>query len=213
MASNGKSWLCGSTRAVLLAGIAVLFSACASSREVYIPQEYRSPAPQQGQGYGGSQQQSRTAAPQPQTAPQGPVLNRSSDFKKQDISPAAEPAAPPPAAKKPAPERPQHLASMQLVDQAKASLSKGKPDAAIPVLERAIQADVYNGEAFLALARAWKQKGSRQKAFEFAKKAEILFQEEPAGLQETLLFQADLYREMGDNAKAGEYRQRASSLK
>jgi hypothetical protein len=217
--------------ALLAAAVAVvLLSACGPPPPVYIPQEYRTPAPPQGRGPGYGRQPG-AAAPQPQTAPQGPVVSQAPEFKKQDISPAEEPPtpapppapktpaaepptpAPPPAPKTPAAEPPQHLASVQLVDQAKASLASGKPDAAIPVLERAIQADVFNGEAFLTLARAWKLKGSKRKALEFANKAELLFQEQPEKLRETLLFQAELYKEMGDEPKAAQYRQKASEVK
>lgn len=101
---------------------------------------------------------------------------------------------------------------MHLVDQGKAALAHGKPDAAISVLEQAIQVDVYNGEAFLLLARAWKMKASRNKAMEFARKAEVLFHEDKGKLKEVYLFQADLYKDMGDASKAEQCRQKASKL-
>jgi tetratricopeptide (TPR) repeat protein len=101
---------------------------------------------------------------------------------------------------------------MHLVDQAKTALAQGKPDAAISLLEQAIQVDVYNGEAFFLLARAWRMKGSPQKALEFAKKAEVLLHEEKEKLKEVYLLQADLCKEMGDATKAEQYRQKASKL-
>ena len=102
---------------------------------------------------------------------------------------------------------------MHLVDQAKASLAQGKADPAIPLLEKAIQVDVHNGEAFFNLAKAWRMKGSRQKALQFSQKAEVLFQDDPGKLKQVYLFEADLYKEMGDAAKTDSYRQKAAKLK
>jgi tetratricopeptide (TPR) repeat protein len=80
------------------------------------------------------------------------------------------------------------------------------------MLEKAIQIEVQNPEAYMLLARAWKQKGARQKALEFAKKAEILYQDEPARLKEVYMLKADLYKELGDHAKSDQYRRKASAL-
>ncbi len=99
---------------------------------------------------------------------------------------------------------------MQHVNQARGQLERGKPDAAIRTLEQAIRIDAGNGEAFILLARAWKQKGERRKALEFAKKAEILCQKQPAKLKEVYLLESDLYRELGDTTKAGRSRRKAS---
>ena len=99
---------------------------------------------------------------------------------------------------------------MQHVNQARGQLERGKPDAAIRTLEQAIRIDAGNGEAFILLARAWKQKGERRKALEFAKKAEILCQKQPAKLKEVYLLESDLYRELGDTTKAGRLRRKAS---
>ena len=66
---------------------------------------------------------------------------------------------------------------MQQVSQARGQLERGKPDAAIRTLEKAVRIDAGNGEAFILLARAWKQKGEKRKALEFAKKAELLYQQ------------------------------------
>jgi tetratricopeptide (TPR) repeat protein len=114
--------------------------------------------------------------------------------------------------KKQEPRAPQQLASMHLVDQGKTALSQGKPDAAIPLLEQAIQIDAYNGEAFFGLARAWRMKGSRNKAQEFAQKAELLLQDQPSELKEVYSFQADLFKELGETRKMELYRQKASNL-
>ena len=102
---------------------------------------------------------------------------------------------------------------MQLVNRAKALMAQGKTDSAIPLLEKAIQVDQRNGEAFFNLARAWRSKGSRQKAIQFAQKSEILFQGDSTKLKQAYLLQADLYKEMGNAAKSDSYRQKASKLK
>jgi Tfp pilus assembly protein PilF len=101
---------------------------------------------------------------------------------------------------------------MHLVDQAGTALSQGKPDAAIALLEQAVQIDSYNGEAFFGLARAWKMKGARNKAQEFAQKAEVLLQDQPSKLKEVCLFQAELFNELGDTRRMEQYRQKASKL-
>lgn len=102
---------------------------------------------------------------------------------------------------------------MNRVNQAKAALAEGKPDRAIPLLEQAVQVDVYNGEAFLQLARAWRMKKYQQKAIEFARKAEILLQDQPAKLKEVYMMQSDLYRETGDIKKSQVYRQKAQGMR
>lgn len=195
--------------------LAVLFcfaflAACGPSPPVYIPPEYRTAAP--------PPDYPPPPGPAPQTAsPQGPTLQSPPEFRKQDI-PAGSPSLPPQGQPVPAPaveqaRSPQLLASMQLVGQARASMDRGRPDAAIPVLEKAIQVDVQNAEAFMLLARAWRQKGVRGRAIEFARKAEILYQEDTPRLREVFLLEADLYREMGDGAMASEYRRKAADLR
>lgn len=103
---------------------------------------------------------------------------------------------------------------MHLVDQAKASLTQGKADAAIPLLEQAIQVDVHNGEAFFTLAKAWRMKGSRQKALQFAQKAgKFWLGMTRAKLKLVYLLEADLHKELGNAAKADAYRQKAQNLR
>ena len=194
---------------VIVSGVLALMAACGPPPPVYIPDEYRAPQERHDTG------QPQAAGSQGGISPQGPVVEHPHGFTKQDIAPSSEP----PAARVVEPEKvsapppPQHTASVELVDRAKVSLAKGKPDAAISALERAIHADVNNGEAFLVLARAWKQKGARHKALEFAKKAEVLSEDQPARLKETLLLESELYGELGDKTRAGECRRKASGLK
>ena len=102
---------------------------------------------------------------------------------------------------------------MQKVNLAKGQLERGKADAAIRTLEGAIRIDTGNGEAFILLARAWKQKGEKRKALEFAKKAELLYQKQPVKLREVFLLESDLYRELGDSVKAVALRQKARGVR
>ncbi len=196
-----------------------LIAGCGPKTPVYIPQEYYRTPPPQAQ---------RPAAPPSGVplAPQqpGPVLTKPPEFKKQDIpqsqpsppppgQPAAPPTAQPPAKKHEEAVSPQLTASMQLVNQARSPLDRGKPDMAIPVLEKAVQIDPENPAAYMLLARAWRQKGAKPKALEFAKKAELLYQDDSAKLREVFLLEADLYRDLGDNAKSAQYRKKAAGLK
>lgn len=181
-----------------------LLAACSPKAPVYLPSEWQPPPPVQ-------EPPAKPPAPVP-PAKEAAILKPPPVIKESDIPAPAETPSKPPEKKPPQPA-PQHLASMHLVDQAKASLSQGKADPAIPLLEKAIQIDVHNGEAFFTLARAWRMKGSRQKALQFSKKAEILFQQDPAKLKQVYLLEADLYKELGDSAKMDSYRQRAAKLK
>ena len=174
-------------------------------KEMDLPKASESPAPVVTPKNGESQVH-------PQAPPQ--VQPQVSSQPEPQVPPQAQPQPQPKESARPAPvqQPPQHLASMHLVDQAKTSLAQGKPDAAIPLLEQAIQVDVYNGDAFLGLARAWHAKGSPKKSLEFARKAEILFQNEPGKLKEVYRLEAELYKEIGDPKKAEVYRQKAARL-
>ena len=185
----------------------IMVSACTAKKPVYIPSEWQPPPP--------TQEPVAAPPPLPPPAPKAtPILKPAPVIKESDIAAPAE-APSKPLEKKPAepPPQPQHVASMHLVDQAKASLAQGKPDPAIPLLEKAIQVDVHNGEAFFNLAKAWRMKGSRQKALQFSQKAEVLFQDDHGKLKQVYLFESDLFKEMGDTAKMDSYRQKAAKLK
>lgn len=198
---------------LLLIGIFVFapfLGGCTSRRAVQIPQEYQSPRPESPERPR-PRNEAKDAARAPE-AVQGPLVKPSPQFRESDIS--AAPASPPPSqgVKKPE-DPPQRLASMNRVNQAKAALAEGKPDRAIPLLEQAVQVDVYNGEAFLQLARAWRMKKSPKKALEFARKAEILLQDQRGKLKEVYLLQSELYREAGDVKKSQSTQQKAQSMR
>lgn len=110
------------------------------------------------------------------------------------------------------PATPQRYASMHLVEQAKTSLEQGKIDEAINMYEQAVRVDVYNGEAFFGLARAWHMKGFQEKSLEFARRADVLFQGRPERLKEVYLLQAEIYRQLGDTSRAEAFLREASRL-
>jgi tetratricopeptide (TPR) repeat protein len=157
-----------------------------------------------------------TAAPEAATAPApephpAPAVKKKAEAK---TAPAPMGSQQPQRSKGQEPAKtPQGQASMQKVNQARGQLERGKTDSAIRTLEGAVRIDARNGEAFMLLSRAWKQKGEKRKALEFAKKAELLHQKEPAKLKEIFLLESDLYRELGDSAKAAEMRRKASGVR
>jgi len=77
------------------------------------------------------------------------------------------------------PATPRVLASLQLTEQGRSLLNKGKPDAAIRVLERAINLNPGSGENYYYLSEGWLQKGEAKQAKEFNHLAEIYLNEYP----------------------------------
>ncbi|MCE5243389.1 MAG: hypothetical protein LLF99_09345 [Desulfobacteraceae bacterium] len=201
----GTAW-----RLAVVAACAIGVAACAPRKVVYIPQDWSTSPPPRAAAPS-APKPSGPLKEQPAPQPGEPILKGQPSFKESDL-PAAPAAPSAPSPQKNAAEQPQYLASMHLVDQAKTALGQGKSDQAISLLEQAIQVDVYNGNAFFLLARAWRAKGARQKSLEFARKAEILFQEDRARLKEVYLFEADVYKDLKDTGKAEAYRQKASKL-
>ncbi len=113
--------------------------------------------------------------------------------------------------KEEAAKSPQRQASMQQVEQARVQLERGRTDAAIRTLEKAVRIDAGNGEAFILLSRAWKQKGEARRALEFAKRAELLCRRQPGRLKEVYSLESDLYRQLEESTKNGhKLRQRSS---
>ena len=77
------------------------------------------------------------------------------------------------------PATPRILASLQLTEQGISLLNKGKPDAAIRVLERAINLNPGSGENYYYLSEGWLQKDEAKQAKEFNRLAEIYLSEHP----------------------------------
>ncbi len=92
------------------------------------------------------------------------------------MKPALTPE-PPPSPE--SPSTPRVLASLQLTEQGKSLLNKGKPDAAIRALERAINLNPGSGENFYYLSQAWLMKEEAKQAKEFNHLAEIYLNEYP----------------------------------
>lgn len=190
---------------------ALFLFACAPVKPVYIPPQWQTPPPKSPPAEAVKQE-----AQPPKSAQ--PIVKPPAEIKEQDLPQAQAQADTLPTAAGPAAKNagraaePQYLASMHLVDQAKASLAVGNADNAIPPLEQAIQVDVYNGQAFFELARAWKMKDSPEKALEFANKAEMLLQDNRADLKRVYQLKAELYKEIDDPAKAEYYLRQASRL-
>ncbi len=205
---------------VLVLLIAIALLGC-ERKQVYIPPVNYAPPPAPPS----------YSAPQPVAPPvqEVPPITRTPELKGQEthasnpppVQKQFEPQPAPAAGKEPQPKKlkrveaaksPQRQASMQQVNQARGQLEKGRPDAAIRTLEKAVRIDAGNGAAFMLLARAWRQKGERRKALEFAKKAELLYQRQPAKLKEVFLFESDLYRELGNTTGAVQSNRKASTI-
>jgi tetratricopeptide (TPR) repeat protein len=67
----------------------------------------------------------------------------------------------------PGAKKPQELASIELIDQARGLIDADRPDDAIRILERAVNLHPQNGETYYYLAEAWLKKGNVPQAKEF----------------------------------------------
>lgn len=211
------SRFCG-TAGALLVILVLSGGGCAARRPVYIPEEWRVaptkpafvPRPE-------------WTAP-PEDGPAAPTLQPLPSIQEEDLSAIPEKdtgggvipgeGAVTDVTKRtdPMAQNPQYLASMHLVNTAKSSLQQGNAEQAIAQLEQAIQVDAYNAEAFLVLAQAWQNKGELKRALEFARKAEILYQDEPKALKRVYLLEADLLKQSGQVREAEDFRQKAARL-
>lgn len=178
---------------------------CTVKKQVYIPPEWERPQPSKPPV--SVQPEAKQASVSRETA----ILKPPPSIKETDL-----PSTPPPVSgtqdKAVAQRAPQNAAALHCVEQANTALGQGKPDAAITLLEKAIRIDVQNGDAYFALARAWRMKGSREKALQFAQKAEIHLQQDPKKLKQLYLFQADIYKEIGDAKRMETCKQKAAKL-
>ena len=107
---------------------------------------------------------------------------------------------------------PQTLVAIRLVEEADRRLMEGNIDQAIGLYEQAVQLDPYNGSAFLGLAQAWSFSGAYERALEFAKKAEILLQDNLKRLKDVLLLEASIYDKLNNPTLADYYRRKAARL-
>jgi hypothetical protein len=201
------------TLLILLAG------GCAPQQRVAIPPEWRTASPPAAAGALSPSQETAPAAPAAKPILEPPARIRESDLSPSREKPAATgksvPSPGAPAAKAGQPvssPKPQVTAAMHLVTAGKAALEKGKTDAAVEKLEQAIQVDAYNAEAFYQLSRAWQVKGNLKRALEFARKAEILYHDDPKELKKVYLHEVELLKLSGQRGEAEIYRQKAARL-
>ncbi len=113
----------------------------------------------------------------------------------------------------PVSKTPQHLASLELVKKARDFALSGKIDTAIEYLERAIELDSYNGDAFYEMARCWEIKGDHDKALAFIDRSIRIFQGRPNQLRKSYLFKAAILRASGKEEEAKKILDLANSLK
>ncbi len=109
-------------------------------------------------------------------------------------------------------QTPQHVASLKLVEQAREFALSGRVDQAIEYLERAIELDSYNGEAFYEMARCWEIKGNHEKALTFIDRSIRIFQGQPEKLRKSYLLKAAILKAVGRNEEAEHLRSLAGSL-
>jgi hypothetical protein len=214
---RGVSMLRGAKLAVVFwALLPLIFGlhGCSSKRAVYIPKDWRTSAP--------PTPTSAVPAVKPATPPGGPtqpLLEPPAQIQEKDLSSVPDKSKnvvvggeTPAAALTPQAAGPQYYASMHLVNSAKTELDRGNAEQAMVQLEQAIQVDAYNAEAFYCLAQAWEVKGDVKRALEFARKAEILFQDEPQELRQVYLLETDLLKRLGQASESEIYRQKAARL-
>ncbi len=117
-----------------------------------------------------------------------------------------------PAYKIPQSQTPQHIASLKLVEQAREFALSGRVDQAIEYLERAIELDSYNGEAFYEMARCWEIKGNHEKALTFIDRSIRIFQGNPEKLKKSYMLKSAILKAAGENEEAEHFRSLANSL-
>ncbi len=71
------------------------------------------------------------------------------------------------------------VALLSLVDQGRAYLKQNRPDAAIRVLERAVNLNPQRGESYYYLAQAWLMKKNSVQALEYNRLAESYLGDDP----------------------------------
>jgi tetratricopeptide (TPR) repeat protein len=95
------------------------------------------------------------------------------------------PSSSPPQSVSPLPEEspepqkqsnPHVLAALQLTQRGATLLTKGEPDTAIRVLERAVSLNPSDGRSYYYLSEAWFMKGNAEQAKEFNRLAELYLQ-------------------------------------
>ncbi len=99
--------------------------------------------------------------------------------------------------------------SSKMVESARKLRQEGKIDEAIKSLERAIELNPNNGDAFYELSLCWKEKRNFNKALFFADKAEKLFSGNRQKLKDLYILKAQLLEALGKKEEAKAYREKA----
>jgi tetratricopeptide (TPR) repeat protein len=73
---------------------------------------------------------------------------------------------------------PRALAALQLTDQGRMFLDRGRPDDAIGILEQALNLNPASGMNYYYLSEAWLMKGNITQAAEFNRLGEIYFRDD-----------------------------------
>ncbi len=81
---------------------------------------------------------------------------------------------------------PRAQASLRLTEQGRKLLENGRSDAAIRMLEQAINLDVANGLSYFYMSEAWILKGNLEQATEFNRLAQIYLKESPEWMTRVL---------------------------
>jgi len=81
---------------------------------------------------------------------------------------------------------PRAQASLRLTEQGRKLLENGRSDAAIRMLEQAINLDVANGLSYFYMSEAWILKGNLEQATEFNRLAQIYLKESPEWMARVL---------------------------
>ncbi len=82
--------------------------------------------------------------------------------------------------KPPSGQNPRAVAALSLIEQGRAFIAAEKPDAAIRVLERAVNLHSQNGEVYYHLAQAWLIKGNVKQAEVYNRLARRYLKNKPA---------------------------------
>lgn len=173
----------------------VCFTACSPAYYTLPPY----PPPPKKQASVPSYPSTRPATKGPEVQSAGPVETYS-----QPSSTAGGPRVP-------EEKSPQRIASAELVDRARNLALSGQVDEALGLLERAIEIDAYNGEAFYEMARCWELKGNHNRALTFVDRAILIFEGRPERLKKAYLLKSEILMRLGRTEEAHRLRSMAQS--
>jgi len=107
---------------------------------------------------------------------------------------------------------PQNVASAELVNQARELALAGRTEEALRRLERAVELNAYNGDAFYEMARCWEIRGDHERALTFINRAIAIFRGKPSKLIPAYFFKAAILEKLGRISEAAKIREMARKL-